>query len=64
MCCLSNCPLLLSDRYVYSSDDDIPRKLSSYTERFSRRVSLKEFDNQCVRNILFEIFFYMKNSLF
>jgi hypothetical protein len=47
ICCLPNCPPLLSNIYIYSSDDNLHRhsnflfeqKLSSYAKRFSPRFS-------------------------
>jgi hypothetical protein len=55
ICCLSNCPPLLSNDYIHSSDDDLhqhsnfifQQKLNSYTERFSRP---------------FQVFYYQKES--
>ena len=59
ICCVPTCPPLLSNGFIYSSDDNLyyqrsnlifEKKLSSYAEQFSRRFSLsyyqKSFDEE------------------
>ncbi len=54
VCCLSHCPSLLSNNYVYSSDDNLNRgsnllfeqKLTSYAKRISQRFSLSNYQKE------------------
>jgi hypothetical protein len=76
ICCLPNCPPLLSNVYIHSSDDDLHRrsnilfeqKLTSYAKEFTRRFSFSyhqkknsvDFDDISLGDIQDVSFSFMK----
>lgn len=49
ICCISNCPSLLTNGFIYSSNENL--HCNSYAQKFTRRFSLSSNEKEILENV-------------